>query len=74
MDVKEYSDKFAGLFKEAVDLFEIDYDVFQRTTDETHKKNVENIWRFYKEKGYFKKKILKVIIMLVMKLLLMRGI
>ena len=54
--VKEYSDKYAALFREAVDMFEIDYDHFQRTTDGEHIENVENLWTFFDGKGYFSQK------------------
>ena len=51
--VKDYSDKYAQLFKDAVDEFEVDYDVFQRTTDSGHVENVERLWEFYDGKGWF---------------------
>jgi methionyl-tRNA synthetase len=47
-----YADEMSDLFQRTVDELEIDYDVFQRTTDDQHKSNVTASWSKFREKGW----------------------
>jgi len=52
---KEYVDEIAGKFKSLWKFMNISYDRFIRTTDEYHKKAVQNIFRKIYDKGYIYK-------------------
>lgn len=44
---QSYADEMSELFRSTVDELQIDYDIFQRTTDPDHKKNVEKTWQYF---------------------------
>ncbi len=48
---KEYADEVSGKFKTLWDDFDITYDKFIRTTDEAHKKGVQNAFEKMHKKG-----------------------
>ncbi|MDL0088704.1 methionine--tRNA ligase [Campylobacter gastrosuis] len=48
---KEYADEISGKFRSLWDEFEISYDYFIRTTDETHKLTAQNAFAKMYEKG-----------------------
>jgi len=48
---KEYADEVSGKFKTLWDDFDISYDKFIRTTDEEHKKGVQNAFEKMHKKG-----------------------
>ena len=48
---KEYADEVSGKFKTLWDDFDITYDKFIRTTDESHKKGVQNAFEKMHKKG-----------------------
>ncbi len=48
---KQYADEISGYFKNLWDEFDISYDKFIRTTDESHKKGVQKAFEVMCEKG-----------------------
>ncbi len=50
-DTKEYTDEISSKFKKLWDEFEISYDKFIRTTDESHKKGVQKAFEIMYQKG-----------------------
>ncbi|XP_062608990.1 methionine--tRNA ligase, mitochondrial-like [Saccostrea cucullata] len=50
-----YCDEISGKFKALFDRAGVSYSHFIRTTDETHKKAVENLWTTLVKKGYIYK-------------------
>ena len=42
---KEYVDEIAGEIKRGIDLMNVSYDKFVRTTDEYHEKQIQKIFR-----------------------------
>jgi methionyl-tRNA synthetase len=52
---KEFCDVASENFKNCFDFFKINYTNFIRTTDEEHKKNVEEVWEKLKKDIYFGK-------------------
>lgn len=44
---QSYADEMSEIFKRTVDELKIDYDVFQRTTEESHKLTVANTWKYF---------------------------
>jgi methionyl-tRNA synthetase len=49
---QELVDKTSNIFKERWKEYSIDYDYFIRTTNENHKKNVQNVWTRMVDSGY----------------------
>lgn len=48
---KEYVDEIAGEIKRGIDLMNVSYDKFVRTTDEYHEKQIQKIFRKFYEQG-----------------------
>lgn len=56
---QEYVDFYAGRFKSLIDLFSLTYDGFVRTTDESHKRAAQELWRRCEARGDIYKKNFK---------------
>lgn len=54
-----YVDHFAGRFKESIKLLNLSYDAFIRTTDETHVRAAQELWRRCEAAGDIYKKAYK---------------
>lgn len=57
MNVIDFVNHNAKLFKDLADLLNVKYNRFIRTTDEDHKKNVLNVWKHLLDKGFIYKDI-----------------
>ena len=52
---KEFTDKFAGLFKDLWKLLDVEFDDFIRTTQERHTKAVQHVWKELEKIGQIKR-------------------
>ena len=60
-DVKEYVDSYAERFRGLIDLLQISPDVhFIRTTDDSHQKSAQELWKVCDKNGFIYKKAYKI--------------
>lgn len=52
MSPKDYADKMAPFFKDVLEKYNINYDIFIRTTDPAHEISAQTLWRKIRDNGH----------------------